>query len=217
MKRFDNIIPIDSNAPQPEQIQTAAEAIIRGELVVFPTTCLYGLAADALNPAAVQTIFRAKQRPENNPLLILVKNQNTVATLVKSVPSAAEILMKVFWPGRLTIVFPAREDLPPALTAGTGKIGIRIPVHPVAAALVDMLDTPIIGTSANLSSQEGCYQISALHPHVARHAGLILDAGTLLGGVGSTVVDVTVNPPVVLREGIIPAEKIHHALHKNSK
>ena len=121
-----------------------------------------GLAADALNPSAIQTVFRAKQRSENNPLLVLVKDQNAVEALVKSIPPAAEILMQAFWPGSLTMVFSARADLPPALTAGTNKIGIRIPVHPAAAALVNMLDTPITGTSANLSLSGRLP--SSLHP-----------------------------------------------------
>lgn len=183
-----------------------------GNIIVFPTSCLYGLAADAWNPVAVQKIFQAKQRPETNPLLVLVKNQIAVASLVNTIPPVAVLLMEKFWPGKLTIVFEAKGSLPGTLTAGTGKIGIRIPEHKVAAALVNALENPITGTSANLSSEKGCSHISELHPEVARYAKLILDAGRLKGGLGSTVIDVTLMPPVILREGMVSAKKIQQVI-----
>jgi len=212
LKRFNNIIRIDSHSPQPEWIEKAVEAILNGNIIVFPTSCLYGLAADAWNPVAVQKIFQAKQRPETNPLLVLVKNQKAVASLVNTIPPVAVLLMEKFWPGKLTIVFEAKGSLPGTLTAGTGKIGIRIPEHKVAAALVNALENPITGTSANLSSEKGCSHISELHPAVARYASLILDAGLLKGGLGSTVIDVTVTPPVILREGMVSAKKIQQVV-----
>lgn len=181
---------------------------MNGNIVVFPTSCLYGLAADAWNPVAVQKIFQAKKRSANNPLLVLVKDQKAVASLVNTIPPVAVLLMEKFWPGKLTIVFEAKGSLPETLTAGTGKIGIRIPEHKVAAALVNALENPITGTSANLSSDKGCSLISELHPEVARYTNLILDAGLLKGGLGSTVIDVTVTPPVILREGVVSAKKI---------
>jgi L-threonylcarbamoyladenylate synthase len=212
LKASDNIIRIDSNTPQPEFIHMAAKAILNGGLVIFPTTCLYGLAADALNPAAVENVFKAKRRSENNPLLVLVKNRKALELIVTCIPPAAVTLMETFWPGRLTLVFNAGKNLPRSLTAGTGKIGIRIPAHKVAAALVNAIENPIIGTSANLSHHGGCSLISRIDPEIIRCSNLILDAGLLKGGVGSTVIDVTTAPPVVLREGVVSEKKIHLAL-----
>ncbi len=209
MKTSDKIIRIDSSSPQPDFIQIAAGVILNGGMVIFPTTCLYGLAADALNPVAVQNVFKAKQRSENNPLLVLVKNRKALESIVTGIPPVAVTLMEAFWPGRLTLVFNAGKNLPQSLTAGTGKIGIRIPAHQVAVAIVNALENPIIGTSANLSEQGGCSHISRIDPEIVRCSSLILDAGLLKGGVGSTVIDVTATPPVILREGVISEKEIH--------
>lgn len=190
----------------------AAKAILNGGMVVFPTTCLYGLAADALNPDAVENVFKVKHRSVNNPLLVLVKNRKALESIVTYIPSAAVSLMETFWPGKLTMIFNAGNNLPHSLTAGTGKIGIRIPAHKVAVALVNAIENPIVGTSANLSHQGGCSHISEIDPEVIQSSDLILDAGLLKGGVGSTVIDVTTTPPVILREGVVSKQEIHRLL-----
>jgi L-threonylcarbamoyladenylate synthase len=116
--------------------------------------------------------------------------------------------MDRFWPGKITLVFEALPAVPECLTAGTGKIGIRQPGHPVAAALVKTFQGPVTGTSANLSGSPGCRQIADLDPQVARKLDLILDAGPLRGGSGSTVVDVTQDIPRILRVGQIGEQEI---------
>jgi L-threonylcarbamoyladenylate synthase len=116
--------------------------------------------------------------------------------------------MDAFWPGRLTLVFEARNSLPDQLTAQTGKIGIRLPGHPVAAAIARQVKGPVTGTSANISGQPGCCRAQDLDPAIAGQLGLILDAGTLIGGIGSTVVDVTSTPPQILREGAVTAKEV---------
>ena len=116
--------------------------------------------------------------------------------------------MDHFWPGRITLVFKAAADVPSYLTAGTGKIGIRLPGHPAAAALLRVLPTPLTGTSANLSGKPGCRRIEDLENQIAGSLDLILDAGTLNGGIGSTVVDVTIEPPKILREGEVSGAEI---------
>jgi L-threonylcarbamoyladenylate synthase len=120
--------------------------------------------------------------------------------------------MQTFWPGRLTLVFEARQTLPHQLTARSGKIGVRLPGHPVALALTQQVGNAITGTSANLSGRPGCYQVSDLGPDIAEQLDLILDGGTLKGGVGSTVVDITEDPPRILREGQVTAEEIRSCL-----
>jgi len=193
-------------------IREAARVIAEGGVVIYPATGLYGLAADALNGEAVGRIFQIKQRPGHKPLLIMVHNRNELYRLVLHIPLSAVSIMKRFWPGGITIVFEARKTLPQALTAGSGKIGVRVPGHRVAFDLNAALGKPITGTSANISGQAGCAYVADIDTRVADNVDLILDAGALKGGMGSTVVDVTVAPPKILREGAISAQAIHAAL-----
>ncbi len=203
---------MDGRQPQDDIIQEAARIICSGGVVVFPTTGLYGLAADAFNPAAVDKVFAVKRRPPDKPILILVSNIGEIWRLVREISPAAERLMTAFWPGKLTLVFKAGAGVLPGLTAGTGNIGIRLPVHPVARCLVRAARRPITATSANLSSQSACSRITDIDPAVAGAVDLILDAGPLEGGAGSTILDVSRYPPVMLREGAIPKARIFSVL-----
>jgi len=203
---------VNPRSPEPEAI-SRAEAVIRaGGVVCFPTRCLYGLGADALKAEAVERVFEIKQRPADMPLLVLISRSAQLAELAERVPPIAQLLMERFWPGRLTLVLDARQHIPARLTAGTGKIGIRLAAHPVARALAEAVAGPITGTSANLSGGNGCRQIAELDPRIARQVDLILDGGPLKGGVGSTVVDVTGEAPVVIREGEVSKPEILAAL-----
>ncbi|MCP4693412.1 MAG: threonylcarbamoyl-AMP synthase [Desulfobacterales bacterium] len=203
---------IDPVRPDPAVIAEAARIIETGGIVSFPTTCLYGLGADAFNPGAVEKIFRVKQRPPDKPVLILVRDETVVEDLVRGVPPAARRIMKRFWPGRVTLVLEARDAIPRDLTAGTGKIGVRVPRHPAARALVNAARGPVTGTSANISGQPGLSRSPTPDSPIAAGLDLILDAGALEGGKGSTIVDVTGETPRVLREGAASAGKIFAAL-----
>jgi len=194
--------------PNPDTIQKAARVIRKGGVIAFPTRCLYGLGADAFNPEAVNRIFKIKQRPAEKPILILIDDPVRLERLVTRVSGAALTIMDRFWPGKVTLVFEARADVPPYLTAGTGKIGVRLAGHPVASSLVRELQLPLTGTSANVSGRPGCHQIGNLPPEVTEQLDLILDAGPLKGGRGSTVVDVTGEVPRVLREGEVSMQDI---------
>ena len=191
-----------------EVIQEAADIIRTGGVAAFPTRCLYGLGADAFNPEAVDRIFKIKQRHAKNPLLILIDDPKRLKRLVTHISVTAKAIIKRFWPGRVTLVFDASVLVPDYLTAGTGKIGIRLAGHPVAAALAGAARGPITGTSANLSGRPGCHQIRDLMPEVTEQLDLILDAGPLKGGRGSTVVDATGKVPHVLREGEVSEKEI---------
>ncbi len=206
-----HIIKVDKD-PEPEIIKKAAGIIRDKGVVVIPTWCLYGLAADALDSSAIDKIFKIKTRPENKPLLILVSEKKQIEKLVKSVPETAVKIMDHFWPGRITIVFDAEDHLPHNLTAGSGKIGIRIPENPVAFALAKQFNGPITGTSANISDRPGCSDIRELDGSIIKNSDLVLDYGPLKGGEGSTVIDVTSSSPKILRQGEIPAEKIFDIL-----
>lgn len=198
--------------PQPEFILQAAEIVKSGSVVVFPTRCLYGLGADALNRQAVNQVFTIKQRSEQNPILVLIDHPAQMEKLVKRIPDAAARLMERFWPGRITLVLEARDKLPGNLTAHTGKIGVRMPGHAVALALVRAVQGPITGTSANLSGRPGCHRIDNLDTKIVGQTELILDAGRLKGGIGSTVVDVTAERLQIIREGEISAKEIQSVL-----
>jgi L-threonylcarbamoyladenylate synthase len=199
---------INPQKPEPEIIAEAAAVIRQGGVLAFPTRCLYGLGADAFNPEAVERVVKIKQRSQQNPILVLVDSRKQLKSLVTHIPPAADAIMDAFWPGRLTLVFEARNSLPDQLTAQTGKIGIRLPGHPVAAAIARQVKGPVTGTSANISGQPGCCRAQDLDPAIAGQLGLILDAGTLIGGIGSTVVDVTSTPPQILREGAVTAKEV---------
>ena len=161
---------------------------------------------------SVQRVFAVKQRSEQNPILVLIGHPGQLDQFAKQIPDAAARLMERFWPGRITLVLEARDKLPDELTAHTGKIGVRMPGHAVALALVRAVSGPITGTSANLSGRPGCHRIDGLDTQIAGQTDLILDAGRLKGGIGSTVVDVTGERLQIIREGEISAEEIKSAL-----
>lgn len=208
----NNIIRVDTNHPAPQIINQAADILNQGGLVIFPASCLYGVAANALSAPAVEKVFQLKHRPHSNPILVLIKSVDQLSGLVSSVPAQAQTLMDRFWPGGLTLVFDAAPHLCPKLTAGSGKIGIRQPGHPVAQALVNRVDFPVTGTSANLSGQPGCTQIKDLDATIIQNADLILDVGPVFGGSGSTVVDVTKDSPIILRQGTVSVSEISASL-----
>ena len=180
----------------------------KGGVIAFPTRCLYGLGADAFNALAVERLYELKKRPAQKPILILIEHRNYLKQLVRHISQSALRIMDHFWPGKITLVFEALSTVPEYLTAGTGKIGIRQPGHPVAAALVKAFQGPVTGTSANLSGSSGCQQIKDLDLLLAQKLELILDAGPLKGGNGSTVVDVTGDVPRALREGEVSFQDI---------
>jgi L-threonylcarbamoyladenylate synthase len=206
------IVPIDSKNPESNIIVKAGKIIQKNEIVIFPAKCLYGIAANALETKAVEKVFLIKQRPLNNPILVLIPNTNCLFDLVQSIPDSAKKLMDKFWPGSLTIVFDAKKAIPELLTAKTGKIGVRIDSHPVTAALVNYLGFPITGTSANLSGKESCNKTSLLDKKIIDHAGMVLDAGRLKGGTGSTIIDVTSSHIKIIRQGEIHMDQINETL-----
>ncbi len=212
MKISDKTIKIDPLKPEPELILKAASVVRRGGIVVFPARCLYGLAADAFNEEAVERIFEIKGRRSEKPILVLADSFLMLSCLVRNIPPMAQKIMESFWPGGITIVFEANDNLPVNLTAGTGRIGIRRPGHPVASALARAVGGPVTGTSANLSGNRGCSIVSEIDPDIAESVDLIIDAGELKGGTGSTVVDLTGELPVIIREGGISKKEIFEAL-----
>lgn len=211
---MSKILQIDPQQPDPGIIAAAAETIKVGGVVVIPTRHLYGLAVDAMDTEALKRVFAIKARPRTNPLLVLVKSRADLPRQVRRIPKSAQRLMDRFWPGRLTLVFEARDVLPEVLTGSRGTVGIRLSGNPVCQALLNMLPHPVTATSANRSGEEGCHRVTELPIDLQTAVDLILDAGPLPPGPGSTVVDVTRIPPRVLREGVLGEDQIAHALHE---
>ena len=177
-------------------------------IVAFPTESFYGLAVNALNEEAIQRLFLVKKRQSDQPLLILIHDVNVLPKYVEPVPGIARELMDRFWPGGLTLIFQAGPNISLLLTAGTGKIGIRLSSHPIATALARAIDGPITGTSANISHQPACISAEEVDYSLGEEVDLILDGGKTRGGKGSTIVDVTMDPPHILREGMIGRDQI---------
>ena len=206
------MVRIDPADPNPAWVRSACQVLTQAGVLVFPTSGLYGLGADAMNEKAVKKVFSIKRRPADKPVLVLLSALSDMAELVAEIPDYARALMEL-WPGGLTLVFKAGKRVPTALTGGTGKIGVRLPVHPVARALTEAFGKPITGTSANLSGRPAVASADALDPELCRTVELVLDAGCLAGGSGSTIVDVTVWPVVILRQGAVDRQAIDRVLY----
>jgi len=206
------IVVVNRQRPEPGPIARAAEVILRGGLVAFPTETVYGLGANALDPEAVERIFRAKGRPAANPVIVHVPDAEAAREVVAAWPPEAQRLADRFWPGPLTLVLPRAEDVPDAVTAGGSTVGVRAPGHPVALALLRRAGVPIAAPSANRSSRLSPTRAE----HVLRSLGgridLILDAGPTPGGIESTVLDLASRPARLLRPGLVSQEEIEEEL-----
>lgn len=206
-----NVVRIDPSCPDPDDIRTAAAILGRKGVLVFPTSGLYGLGADALSAQAVRRVFAIKHRPAHKPLLVLLSHIHDMDKVVRTIPDYAEPLLGL-WPGGITLVFKAGDSVPADLTGTTGKIGIRMPAHPVAKALAERFGSPITGTSANLAGCPATAKVTELDPSIGCQVDLVLDAGVLAGGFGSTILDVTCWPVKVIREGAVKRKAIDAVL-----
>jgi L-threonylcarbamoyladenylate synthase len=181
----------------------AAKILLGGGIIAYPTETFYGLGADATNEKAIQKIFTVKVRDFKNPISLIIGQTDDIYALVQNVPEAAKKLMAAFWPGALTIVFSAANTVSPLLTAGSGKIGLRLSSHKGALGIVQKLKRPFTATSANLSGAPECISASDVALQLGDKIDAIIDLGNTPGTKGSTIIDVTSTPPVILREGAI--------------
>jgi L-threonylcarbamoyladenylate synthase len=202
------MLKVDAQQPELEPIQKAAEIIKRGGLVAFPTETVYGLGADALNADAVLRLFEAKRRPLDNPPIVHVADKADVAPLVIGVPKKARLLIDKFWPGPLTLVLKHSMAVPKVTTAGLDTVAIRMPIHPVAAALIKACGCPIAAPSANLAGKPSPTTAAHVYEDLNGRIDAILDGGATDIGVESTVVDLSADPPMLLRPGGLPFEAL---------
>ncbi|HEV8583947.1 MAG TPA: L-threonylcarbamoyladenylate synthase [Methylomirabilota bacterium] len=197
------VLRVDPVAPEARVLDEAARVLRAGGLVAFPTESFYGLGAAALEPTAVRRVFEAKGRPASMPLLVVIDAPAMLAEIVADVPERARALMARHWPGPLTLVFRAAPRVPAEVTAGTGTIGVRVPAHPVPRGLAARLGTPVTAPSANPTGGAPPVTAAAVQALLGGALDLVLDGGPTPGGAPSTVVDVTVDPPRVIRQGAI--------------
>ncbi|HUK41139.1 MAG TPA: L-threonylcarbamoyladenylate synthase [Candidatus Acidoferrales bacterium] len=204
----------NSKAPNPLNFEAAADALRRGDVIVFPTETLYGLGADALNHQAVEKIFQLKGRDAKNPIPVLVDGPKMLRNVVAEIPPLARKLMDRFWPGPLTLVLPARQDLPKPLLNASGGIAVRISSQPIAMQLVQALGRPLTATSANPSGEEPARTLQEAKNYFAGKVKVFLDGGRLNSKSGSTVVEVVGDDIKIIREGDIAAFELERVLEK---
>lgn len=210
-------LTVTPNHPSPRAIITAASILRQGGLVAFPTDTLYALGADAFNTSAVRRVFAAKGRRSANPIPLLVGDLAMAIRIIGELPHPVVRLVERFWPGPLTLLVAAPPGVSRLLTAGTGLVGIRIPDAPVALDLIRRLGRPVTGTSANRSAGREPRDADEVYRQLGHRVDLILDAGPVPIGRPSTVVDVTVTPPRIVREGALRPHAVLSLLTARSR
>lgn len=190
------------------EIEGAAQVIREGGLVAIPTETVYGLGADALNEKAVAAIYEAKGRPSDNPLIIHVPGAHWLERYCVNVPQAAYDLAEQFWPGPLTMILPRKDNVPDRTTGGLDTVGVRCPDHPVTLAIIEAAGVPIAAPSANTSGRPSCTNAQDVLEDMNGKIPAIVDGGPCAVGVESTILDLTVTPPQLLRPGGMPLEAL---------
>ncbi len=209
------IVVIDPNLTGPELdrlLLPAARALREGQLVAFPTETVYGLGADALNPAAVDRIFAAKGRPGDNPLIVHIARVEDIRRLTTTVPPLAIRLLAVFAPGPLTVILPRSSLVPDNVTAGLDTVAVRIPAHPVARRLIELAGVPVAAPSANRSGRPSPTRAWHVADDLDGLIPYIIDGGACEFGLESTVLDLTGPQPQILRPGAVTAEAIQQVI-----
>lgn len=195
-------------------LERAAAIIKGGGTVAFPTETVYGLGADGLNPEAVLKIFEAKERPPGNPLSLLVHSKENVERVARNIPEKAFRLMDTFWPGPLTIILE-KNDIVPDITSGNlNSTGVRMPDHRIPLELIRRAGTPLAAPSANLSGKPSPSLAAHVISDLTGRIDAILDGGEAAIGLESTVIDMTVEPPVVLRPGAVSIDELESIIGK---
>lgn len=206
------IVRVDPFHPDDRLLMPCAEALRAGKTVAFPTETVYGLGANALMPSAVQRVFQAKGRPQDNPLIVHISRLEAVPPLVLDVSDSARRLMHMFWPGPLTLLFPKSEFIPDSVTAGLPSVGIRMPDHPVAQRLLDLAGVPVAAPSANISGSPSPTTSEAVVADLYGKVDFIVDGGNTEIGVESTVLDLSTEIPRILRPGGLSVEELSSVL-----
>lgn len=198
-----------------QQVKKGVSILRKGGVIVYPTDTVYGLGAGLRFHKAIERVYEIKGRPRNMALPLLLADYSQLADLAKSVSPIALTLAHAFWPGALTLVLPAFSGVPDIVTAGGKTVAVRVPAHPVPVALSRELGTPIVGTSANSSGQPSSLTAEDVYAQLGDKVDFVIDAGRCLVGQESTIIDVSGDKLVMLREGAIPRADIERVIGKN--
>ena len=209
---MSKLIVLDLHQSIAPQIPEASTLVGRGGLVIIPTDTYYALGADPFQPAAVERIFSLKGRAPEKPILVLISEMDQAERCALVNVEYFDQLTEAFWPGPLTIILPGIESLPSRLTAGTGKIGLRLPGSPMAREIVRECGGALTGTSANLSGEKDPSLIEMIADRVLQAVDLVIDAGATPGQAPSTLIDLTGPTPEILRHGAIPQADLEKVL-----
>lgn len=206
------LLKISAEAPETTALRYACDFIERGGVIGLPTDTFYGLAADPFNLAAVEQIYRIKGRPEARALPILVNSVEQAERLMRDRPTAFVRLAKKFWPGALTLIVDASHKLPLKVTANTGRVALRWANHKIACGVIEALNGPVTGTSANISGFPACSNAQQLLKQLGERLPLVVDSGETGASLASTIVDLHDDHWRILREGSIGEAEIRKAL-----
>lgn len=195
-----------------DDAQRAADILHSGGLVGIPTETVYGLGADGLNPTAVAHIFQAKGRPQDNPLILHIPEASWLSRYCTDIPTAAWTLAEHFWPGPMTMILPRRPMVPDVVTAGLDTVGMRCPQHPLCREIIRLADRPVAAPSGNTSGRPSPTTAQHMMEDMNGKIDAIVDGGPCSVGVESTIIDLTCEPPRLLRPGGITLEQLRSVL-----
>ncbi len=205
---MSEILVINPRDPEPDVVSSAVNFLREGRVVAYPTETFYGLGVDITNEKAIKKLYELKRRDYGLPIAILVADKAMLEDYVGRISESVTNLIKAFWPGPLTILFPAGPKISKSLTTNTGKIGVRISSHPVATALVREFGKPITTTSANLSGYPPSLDMKHVQKYFKDRIDCMINGGECEPSRGSTVVDIADDTMAIIRDGAIPADQV---------
>ena len=205
---------VKPDRPDRKAFAPAIEALQSGSVVAFPTDTLYGLAVDPRNATAVQGLFDMKQRAPDRAIPLIAADYAQVVTEFGTLSPAADRLARAFWPGPLSLVMAAGSSLAPAVHGGTNHVAVRVPGHAVARMLASLMGCPLTASSANVSGLAPTKEPDAVATALGHSIAVLIDAGPCPGGQPSTIVDVTMSPPRLIRAGAVPWERVLRCLNE---
>jgi L-threonylcarbamoyladenylate synthase len=198
------VLPVNPASPRDDKLSEAVDVLAAGGVVALPTETFYGLAADAFHAAALQRVNALKGKTAADPILLLLSGREQAAQVTDEVPELFDGLAARFWPGPLTLVVPAASRVPPEVTAGSGTVAVRVPGLGLPRVLAGAFGRPISGVSANRTMRTPCRTAGEVAAAFGEGLEMILDGGPAHGGAPSTILDLCVSPPRVVREGLLP-------------
>jgi len=202
------IVKLDPDKPDDNTLDKVISSIKAGKTIAFPTETYYALGVSAYSEEAIKKVYAIKGREQGKPLPLIIEGASMLKEVTAEIPEIARSLIQEFWPGGLTLIFKASPKVPSILTADTSTVAVRNSSHALARLLVASAQVPLTSTSANLSGNESCSSAAEVEKQLGGLIDIIIDGGTTEGLMPSTMVDLTKTPPQMVREGIIPSERL---------